>query len=155
MEDPVKIADRACHTATDFRRDRLATETAPVRAPEERFHRALKDASTGYFLVDTEGCFRWVNDAWLRLHGYSSLDEVIGRHFSITQPDGDLEKAQAVVRELLAGAPVPEGEFSRKRKDGSLGYHTFSAHSVIEGERVVGLEGFLIDTTRFHDSEER
>jgi hypothetical protein len=32
-------------------------------------------------------------------------------------------------------------------KDGSIGYHTFSASPIVRGGEVVGLEGFIIDTT--------
>ena len=56
---------------------------------------------------------------------------------------------------MLAGDAVKWGEFTRKRKDGSVGCGTFSAHPVKEGDRIVGLEGFLIDTTAFHRLEER
>ncbi len=77
----------------------------------------------------------------------SSPDEIIGRHFSVTQVDADLGKAQHVVEGLLAGDPVPTGEFSRRCKDGSIGYHSFSASPVFSNHEVIGLEGFLTDTT--------
>ncbi len=124
-------------------------------AGEKRFRRAAKDAGAGYYFIDPEGCFRWVNAAWLALHGYARLEEVVGQHFSLTQVDSDLEKASEITRRLLAGLPVPPGEFSRKRKDGSIGYHIFTAHRVMDRGQVVGLEGFLIDTTAFHKAEER
>ncbi len=126
-----------------------------LKDEENRFRRAVQDAGAGYFQIDTDGCFQWVNDAWLRMHGYAEAAEVAGRHFSLTQVEGDLDKAGDVVRQVLAGETVASGEFTRKRKDGSVGYHTFSAHPVKEGDRVVGLEGFLIDTTAFHRLEER
>jgi two-component system cell cycle sensor histidine kinase/response regulator CckA len=130
------------------------TASRDFQATERRFYRAMKDAGAGYFFIDTQGCFRWVNDAWLRFHGYSALDEVVGRHFSFTQAEEDVERAAEIVRTLLSGTPVPTGEFSRKRKDGTVGYHIFSAHPVVDGGRVVGVEGFLIDTTAGREAEE-
>ena len=129
--------------------------TQSLKAAEDRFRRAVQDAGAGYFQIDADGYFQWVNDAWLRMHGYAEAAEVAGLHFSVTQVDGDLEKAREVVRKVLAGDAVTSGEFTRKRQDGSVGYHTFSAHPVKDGDRIVGLEGFLIDTTAFHRLEER
>jgi len=139
-------------------RDLLAGEAPPspaAEACEERFRAAVRDAGAGYFLIDTDGLFRWVNDAWLLLHGYSSASEVIGRHYSLTQVPGDLDKAADLLGQLLSGVAMPAGEFTRRCKDGSVGYHTFSAHPVMDAGRVVGIEGFLIDTTPLHHLEER
>ena len=135
-------------------KDTLAT-AAGEPLGEARFRRAVEDAGAGYFQVGRDGCFQWVNDAWLRMHGYTDASEVIGRHFSMAQVEADLEKVSETFRRLLAGTAVPAGEFTRKRRDGSVGYHTFSIHPVKEGDQVVGLEGFLIDTTAFHRLEER
>ena len=126
-----------------------------LKDEENRFRRAVQDAGAGYFYIDADGCFQWVNDAWLRMHGYTDAAEVVGRHFSMTQVDADLEKSREVVEQVAAGEAVESGEFTRKRKDGTIGYHTFSAHPVKDGDRVVGVEGFLIDTTAFHRLEER
>jgi signal transduction histidine kinase/CheY-like chemotaxis protein len=49
------------------------------------------------------------------------------------------------VTDLLGGMTVPSGEFSHVRKDGSIGYHTFSAHPVVHTGKVIGLEWFIID----------
>jgi len=47
------------------------------------------------------------------------------------------------------------GEFSRLRRDGAIGYHSLSANPVLDGDRVIGLEGFLIDVTERKRAEER
>jgi PAS domain S-box-containing protein len=114
---------------------------------ETRFRNIIEDTTAGYFYIDRDGCFQRVNDAWLRMHGYDSPEKVIGRHFSITQVDSDLEAARQYVEKLLNGHSIPTGEFSRRCKDGSVGYHTFSAHPVVQAGVVVGVEGFIIDIT--------
>ncbi|HEY1219015.1 MAG TPA: PAS domain S-box protein [Bryobacteraceae bacterium] len=134
-----------------------ATDETAGRSPAEegRFRRAVQDSGAGHFHIDADGRYQWVNDAWLQMHGYVEAAEIAGRHFSVVHLEADQEKAREIVTQVLAGTPVPAGEFRRKRKDGSVGYHTFSAHPVKEGAGVVGLEGFLIDTTAFHRLEER
>ncbi|MFC1508988.1 PAS domain S-box protein [Candidatus Omnitrophota bacterium] len=114
---------------------------------EERFRTIIENTHAGYFFIDRQGCFRAVNDAWLHMHKYDSADEIIGNHFSTTQVEHDMEKAQKNVETLLEGSPVPSSEFSRKCRDGTIGYHTFTVQPVEKGGEIVGLEGFLIDVT--------
>jgi hypothetical protein len=38
--------------------------------------------------------------------------------------------------------------------DGSIGYHTFSANPVIQAGKIIGLEGFIIDTTDHRQAEQ-
>jgi PAS domain S-box-containing protein len=118
-----------------------------LRGSEQRLRGIIENAQSGYFFIDRDGIYRQVNDAWLRMHKYQSPNEIIGRHFSVSQVDVDLGKAQHIVEGLLAGDPVPTGEFSRRCKDGSIGYHTFSATPVFSNREVIGLEGFLTDIT--------
>jgi PAS domain S-box-containing protein len=112
---------------------------------ERLFSGMAENSPMGYFRINREGCFELVNQAWLNMHGYDSPAEVLGRHFAITQVEGDLEQAQNSVNQLMSGAEIPGGEFSRRNKDGSVGWHVFSAWPVFSGRQVTGLEGFLID----------
>jgi PAS domain S-box-containing protein len=126
--------------------ERLDAEAAR-RVSEQRFRQIVESSQAGYFRIDRMGNFVEVNSAWLKMHGYASPEAVVGQHFTLTQVDADLPAARDIVEQLLAGQSMPEGEFTRRNQDGSIGYHTFSAHPILEGDRVVGLEGFLIDTT--------
>ncbi|MBK9992104.1 MAG: PAS domain S-box protein [Verrucomicrobia bacterium] len=134
--------------------EKLLSEQA-LRSSEEHLREVLETTEAGYFFIDPAGRFQKVNSAWLQLHGYDRADEVIGKHFSLTQTETDLKGAMEIVETILGGAHVATAEFSRKRKDGSIGYHTFSTHLVKEGPKVVGIEGFLIDTTVLRTSREQ
>ncbi len=101
----------------------------------------------GYFRVDLDGRFVEVNEGWLRMHGYTSRAEVLGKHVSVTQVETDRPAADAYVAAMKEGRPIPTGEFARRRKDGTIGYQTFSANPVMEQGRVTGFEGFMIDIT--------
>ena len=156
MKDPTKTMQAQSRELAPLRKRIAELEQAAskykqieerLRGSEQRLRGIIENAHSGYFFVDRHGIYRQVNDAWLRMHKYHLPDEIIGRHFSVTQVDADLGKAQRVVEGLLAGNPVPTGEFSRRCRDGSVGYHTFSATPVFSNHEVIGLEGFLIDTT--------
>ena len=55
------------------------------RASEEHLRMVLETSEAGYFFIDPAGLFQRVNSAWLRLHGYEHAEEIIGKHFSLTQ----------------------------------------------------------------------
>ncbi len=132
------------HVATALLR--LDTERA-LRSSEEHLRAVLNTSEAGYFFIDQTGRFQNVNPAWLRLHGYERAEEIIGQHFRVTQVEAEIEKTNAFMTGLLTGQKLPVREFSRRRKDGSVGYHNVSAHVVREEGRILGIEGFLIDTT--------
>jgi PAS domain S-box-containing protein len=156
MKDPSKTGQAQNQEQASLRKRIAELEQAAsqygqmderLKGGEQRLRGIIENAQAGYFFIDRDGIYWQVNDAWIRMHKYHSPDEIIGRHFSVTQVDEDLGKAQRIVEGLLAGDPVPSGEFSRRCKDGSIGYHTFSASPVFFDHQVVGLEGFLTDTT--------
>jgi PAS domain S-box-containing protein len=134
-------------------RDLSRTEKT-LRESEERLRTILEKTQAGYFFIDAAGRFQQVNSAWLRLHRYESADEVVGRHYSLTQPEHFMETAMNFVREILTGHAISSGEATRLCKDGFIGYHTFSAHPVLREGRIIGLEGFIIDTTEQRRIEE-
>ena len=118
-----------------------------LRMSETRLQKIISNTQAGYFFIDRDGLYQRVNDSWLRMHGYDSPDEVIGRPFTLTQVDTALEDARKIMATMLAGDTIPAGEFSRRCRDGSIRYHTFSAQPVVEGGKIVGIEGFIIDAT--------
>lgn len=114
---------------------------------KRRFRDVVQRIPLGYIRAGLDGRIEDVNDAWLQMHGYDSPDEVIGRPFSITDADADPAKPQRYKDRLLAGESIPSGDAARKRKDGSIAYHTFCAHPIVERGKVVGFEGFITDIT--------
>jgi PAS domain S-box-containing protein len=127
-----------------------------LRQSQTRFRSIVENTDAGYFFIDKEGFFKDVNPAWVRLYKYDSMDEVIGRNFTDVQKVEDVEAAKAFVDGIMHGDPrYCNGEFSRRCKDGSVGYHYFCARPVAEAGEVVGIEGFIVDSTAKRTAEER
>lgn len=126
---------------------KMHTEYAVLSETVEGCRRIIDKAGAGYFRISLDGTFESVNESWLRIHGYTSPEEVLGRHFSLTQVDEDLPEASTNIRKLLNGESIAAGTFSRRNKDGSIGYHKFSASPVVRFGAVAGIEGFLVDMT--------
>ncbi len=133
----------------------LRTTELDLREREKRFRNIIENSKAGYFFIDNDGLYQDVNNAWLRMHKFSDSDEIIGKHYTTTQVDSEIEKANQIVKNLSAGNSVSAGEFSRKCKDGTVEWHTYSASPVVEKGQIVGLEGFIIDITDRKNSELR
>jgi|CryBogDrversion2_1035201.scaffolds.fasta_scaffold00050_11 PAS domain S-box-containing protein len=126
-----------------------------LQESEERFLSIIENADVGYFFIDKDGIIRDVNTAWARLYKYGSADEIIGRHFADIQKIEDKILANQFVAGIMQADPrFMNGEFSRLCKDGSIGYHSFTARPVSRGKDVIGIEGFIIDTTLRRKAEE-
>jgi PAS domain S-box-containing protein len=138
----------------DLQNEALQHTVQILEEHEIHLRNVIKNTPAGYFRINLEGRFVEVNDAWLRIHGYDSPEEIIGQHFSVTQVEEELKTAFKHVTDLLSGTAIPSGEFSHVRKDGSVGYHTFSAHPVVHTGKVVGLEWFIIDRSVQRQIEE-
>jgi PAS domain S-box-containing protein len=118
---------------------------ARLRSQAERFQAIIENTDAGYFRIGMDGRYEEVNPAWVRMHGFHRKEEVIGQDFSIVQNPNDMAKAKEIAEALMRGESVKSGEFSRLRCDGTIGYHSFSANPVLDGDKVIGIEGFIVD----------
>ncbi len=129
---------------------KLAEETdTKLRESDAHLRRILENTQAGYFHIDCDGILRDVNEALARLYGYERRDEIIGHLFTeIVDPD-DSAGVGIFHRQVLKGNPdFMTGEANRRMRNGVTGYHTYSAKPVVRNDRVVGIEGFIIDVTR-------
>jgi len=129
----------------EMQNEELRRIVAEKSEHEDHLRNIITNTPAGYFHIDPEGRFLDVNNAWLRIHGYDSKDEVIGKNFSMMQVDSGSDSALVHLAELKKGKPIPFGEFCSRRKDGTVGHHIFSAHPVVHFGEIAGFEWFIID----------
>jgi PAS domain S-box-containing protein len=118
-----------------------------LRDQEQRFRTIIEHGEAGYVFFNPQGVILEANSPWLRMHGYDSPSEVVGKNLSVTFFEQDRPELAATLARLRAGDALPPGEYQRRRKDGSAGSNVFHAHPVRRAEQLVGVDGFLIDTT--------
>jgi PAS domain S-box-containing protein len=138
----------------EIQNDELSRLLAKKSENEEHLRNIIGMTPAGYFHLDLEDRFVDVNDAWLKMFGYDSLDEVIGKHFSILPADNESDSVQKLLAELHRGIPITLGEFSSRRKDGTVGHNIFFAHPTFQTVRIIGFEWFAIDVSERRRVEE-
>ena len=112
---------------------------------DEHMHQAVRNSSAGYYRIDENGLFVDVNETWLKLYKYQDKNELVGKHFSITRNPSDLKNLEEIFNKVMSGEAL-SGKFSNRLcKDGSKGKHILSANPVYIGNKVVGMEGFILD----------
>ncbi len=114
---------------------------------EEKFRSVINNSGAGYFRIDKNGYYEEVNDAWASLYKYDSPAEIIGKHFSLSRSKDDFDELEKTFKRVLTGETIPHGEVKRICKDGSCGFHTVTMTPVVKNGNVVGVEGFILDTT--------
>ena len=50
-----------------------------LRESEERFRSIVENTNAGYFFIDRDGLIQDVNESWIKMYGYSSFDEIVGK----------------------------------------------------------------------------
>jgi PAS domain S-box-containing protein len=121
---------------------------------EERFRNIVDLSETGYFFIDTNGFFRYVNDAWLRMHGYSTRRELFGRHFADGQAEPVRSEILSAIPRILHGEPLRSWETARLRNDGTVRHLILSCNRVSKKGEVIGIEGFALDITDIKHARE-
>jgi PAS domain S-box-containing protein len=119
-----------------------------LRDSEMRFSRIVEKSRAGYFRLDSQGrVFEYVNEAFALMHGFDRAAEMTGLPYLDTVSPETRERASKMIQEILDGKTSSTEELSHRRKDGSAGHHSLTASPVLQYGQVVGVEGFLIDTT--------
>ena len=143
------------HPATAFHAEaNLLAVIERLQAQTAQFQRIVENTDAGYFRIGMDGCYQDVNPAWLRMHGFTRREDAVGLHFSALQVPEDAAGAEEFAQALMRGESIKSGEFSRLCRDGTIGYHRCSAHPVLDGDRIIGFEGCLIDISEHRRAEE-
>ena len=120
----------------------------------EHMFYAVKNSGAGYYRLDAKGTIMDVNEAWLEFYKYNSKEEIIGKNFAITRRPSEVEKLENTFKKVMSGETISGRLAWRLCKDGSIGKHILSANPSDVGNKVVGMEGFIVDITKLEDKVE-
>ncbi len=111
----------------------------------EHMYYAVKNSGAGYYRLDDKGVITDVNEAWLKFYKYTNRDEVIGKHYAITRQPAEVGKLEDTFDKVMQGETLSGRLAIRRNKDGSTSRHILSANPIYLGNKIVGMEGFIID----------
>ncbi|MBB6646465.1 hybrid sensor histidine kinase/response regulator [Halobellus ruber] len=99
-------------------RIRNAVERTRAERSRKRHLEAIETAREGISILDSDGEFIYVNEAYAELYGYDP-EEMIGEHWELIYPDDEVETVRGEVLPLVEDEGYWHGETSGLRADGT------------------------------------
>ncbi|RQG98959.1 PAS domain S-box protein [Natrarchaeobius oligotrophus] len=112
-----------------------AVETTTAQRQQRRQLDAIQTAREGISILDEDGRFVFVNDAYASMYGYEP-DEMIGRSWEITYPEDGVEFARETILPEVGETGYWHGETQGLRSDGTTFVEDHVVSSAEDGELV-------------------
>lgn len=148
--DKGKPAAVVC-TARDL--SELRKVEAVAREHQSLLNNILESARESIYAVDTQGRFKWCNNATLRGLGYKR-EEFIGRHMLEMVCESDRKMVGEKLVEALRGEPQT-CEFRYFARDGKMRYTRVDKSPLVVDGRTTGVLGIARDITEQREERER
>ncbi len=116
---------------------------------------AVDKSIAGYYRLDLDGNYIDVNRAWLDLYKCSDINKILGQHYSITRSKEHLKETEELVARVMKGESIRGIPSIRKCFDGSKGKHILSINPTYEDDKIIGVEGFVIDISDISGVQEQ
>jgi PAS domain S-box-containing protein len=123
--------------------DTQPSADAPVRGRD--FHELAELLPLTVFEVDTQGRFTYVNQFGLTFSGYSAAEIARGIFVSQVVLPGNGVSIEANLRARMLGGADSNAEYFLLTQSGNRIPVTVKASPILEGERIAGLRGVVVD----------
>jgi len=99
-------------------RIRNAVERTRAEQARQRHLEAIETAREGISILDTDGEFIYVNEAYAALYGYDP-EELLGEHWTLVYPDDEVETTRTEILPTVEERGYWHGETTGLRADGT------------------------------------
>jgi PAS domain S-box-containing protein len=124
------------------------------RAAEHKYRSLFEQVQEGVFVATAQGTLLDCNDAFVRMLGYSSREELLGRNVD-AEFYASTEQREIFRREVEAHNFVRDFEVQLRRKDGTLVTAVESSFATRDEEgKIERYQGFLLDVTEKKHAED-
>jgi PAS domain S-box-containing protein len=132
----------------------VVRDVSDRRVAEEKYRQIFEQAQEGVFVATPEGKLLDCNDAFVRMFGHGSREELMAVNVDL-QLHASSEQRQAFRREIELHNYVRNFEVALRRKDGSLLTAVESSFATRDAEgKVERYQGFLLDITEKKRAED-
>jgi PAS domain S-box-containing protein len=134
--------------------ERKRTE-ALLQESEARFRQIVENASDVIYRADVNGMFTYANPSALRMMGYASEEEVLGRHYlDLTTPEFRNKLQRVYTHQYLSKTKNTYYEFPTMNAEGSMVWVGQNVQLIMDGEQVIGFQAVARDITQLMQAQE-
>jgi PAS domain S-box-containing protein len=126
---------------------------APTASPEDYLSASMKASIDGMAIINSDTTFRFANEAYAKIYGYSFGHELVGRSWQDFHPSEEVLRLREFVAPTLQRTRRWRGESVGLRKDGSRFPQELSLTQISDSEEA-GVLCVLRDITRRKRFEE-
>lgn len=127
-----------------------------LRESETRYRQLIENASDIIYRTDFNGNFIYANPVALSIMGFTSMEEVIGRHFlDLVLPAWRPRLRRFYEHQFVAGAPNTYMEFPAVATDGREIWLGQNVQVIRANDRIVGFQAVARDITARRQAEEQ
>ncbi len=135
-------------------KESLRTAFAALKESEERFKSLAEELPVAVFETDVNVRVTYANRKTLESFGYSA-DELLGSNgLELFIPE-DRDRVRQNVAGRIQGETSQVNEYQALRKDGSIFLIMSYSNQIIQGGKVTGVRGFLVDITEREQAVEK
>ena len=116
---------------------------------------AVDKSIAGYYRLNSDGNYIDINRAWLDLYKCKDKNKILGKHYSVARSKEHLKEAEELINRVMQGESIRGIPSVRKCFDGSEGKHILSINPTYEDDKIVGVEGFVIDISDVSSVQEQ
>jgi PAS domain S-box-containing protein len=134
--------------------ERKHTESL-LQQSEARFRQIVENASDFIYRTDAEGYFTYANPAALHVMGFSSEEEVLGKHYlDMTTPEARHRMKRTYQRQFIRKVPNTYHEFPAAAPDGRELWFGQNVQLLMEGDQAIGFQVLARDITAIKQAQE-
>jgi len=127
--------------------DRKQAESQLLES-EARFRQIVENASDVIYRVDSHGYVIYANPATMRILGYGSEKDVVGRHYlELVAPQARHKVKRAYEHQFVSKTPNTYHELPIIAADGSETWLGQNVQLIYEGDRIIGFQALARDIT--------
>lgn len=134
------------------RNEKLVTVEENLRKSEERYRALVENVDGVIYVVEPQGKITYISPAVERIFGYS-VEEILGQNVSQFLHPGDLKLLETRLKGALEGGSITT-ELRFIDKSGIVRFVRTYGRPIVEGGRLKGLNGIMVDITEQKKVEE-